>query len=117
MADYARWQPGSADLRVGHKASSESGVQSASNITTILFTDIEGSTRLWEQHSDKMSRALAAHDAVARAAVTQHSGVVVKMIGDGMYAAFTDPLDAVKTTVALQRSLAEIESTHEILLK
>jgi predicted ATPase/class 3 adenylate cyclase len=92
-------------------------VQSAANVTTILFTDIEGSSRLWEQDSEKMSRALAAHDALARATVADNSGVVVKMIGDGMYAAFADPLDAVKATVTLQRSLAELEAQHQLPLR
>jgi len=92
-------------------------VQSAANVTTILFTDIEGSSRLWEQDSEKMSRALAAHDALARAAVAENAGVVVKMIGDGMYAAFGDPVDALKTTVKLQRALVELEAQHQLPLR
>jgi class 3 adenylate cyclase len=36
---------------------------------TFLFTDIAGSTRLWEQHGDAMAAALAGHDAVLRHAV------------------------------------------------
>jgi class 3 adenylate cyclase len=55
---------------------------------TFLFTDIEGSTRLWEQDAARMSRALAAHDALARRAVERRGGRVVKMIGDGMHAVF-----------------------------
>jgi len=64
-----------------------------------------------------MSRALAAHDALARAAVAENAGVVVKMIGDGMYAAFGDPVDALKTTVKLQRALVELEAQHQLPLR
>jgi len=92
-------------------------VYSPSDVTTILFTDIEGSTRLWEQDSEGMMKLLAQHDALARAAVAEHDGVVVKMVGDGMYAVFNDPLDAVKTTLDLQRSIAELEATSQLPLR
>jgi len=75
--------------------------------TTFLFTDIEGSTRLWEQDGERMRRALAAHDGIARNAVEQHGGLVVKMTGDGVHAAFDDPVAAVRATVALLRGLAD----------
>ena len=45
---------------------------------TFLFTDIEGSTRLWEEQPDRMRHALAAHDALARKAIEGHHGAVVK---------------------------------------
>ena len=64
-------------------------------MVTILFTDIEGSTLLWEQDSERMRLALARHDEVLRGAVEANRGTVVKMMGDGMHAAFDDPLDAV----------------------
>ena len=67
------------------------GVQPASAVTTFLFTDIEGSTRLWEQQPEPMRLALAHHDAIARAAVEAHRGVVVKTTGDGVHAAFEIP--------------------------
>ena len=82
-----------------------------SAVTTFLFTDIEGSTRLWEQEPSRMPVALARHDALARAAVERHRGSVVKMIGDGMHAAFADPLDAVLATVELQLALADPGAT------
>jgi len=80
-------------------------VLQSSKLTTLLFTDIEGSTRLWEQEAAGMSLALAEHDRLSRAAVAGHRGTIVKMTGDGMYAAFAEPADALAATVALQRSL------------
>ena len=62
-------------------------------IVTYLFSDIEGSTRLWESDPDGAAKALAWHDGLSRAAVERHRGTVVKMTGDGMHAAFDDPAD------------------------
>jgi predicted ATPase/class 3 adenylate cyclase len=89
----------------------------ATGTVTLLFTDIEGSTALWEQDGPRMSKALAAHDALARSAVESHRGTVVKMIGDGMHAAFGDALDALKATVDLQRALADPAATHGVPLR
>ena len=55
---------------------------------TFLFTDIEGSTRLWEQHPEAMRDALARHDALLRQAIETHGGHVFKTMGDQFCAAF-----------------------------
>jgi predicted ATPase/class 3 adenylate cyclase len=91
-------------------------VQTSSALTTFLFTDIEGSTRLWEQAPERMALALARHDAIARATVTKHRGVVVKITGDGIHAAFENPLDALWATIELQLTLADPEATHGVTL-
>jgi predicted ATPase/class 3 adenylate cyclase len=82
-----------------------------------LFTDIEGSTSLWEQDAERMRLALARHDALARAAVEDHHGTVVKMTGDGMHAVFRNPLDAVAAALDLQLALADPSATSGIVLK
>ena len=89
----------------------------SSRVTTILFTDIEGSTRLWEQEGERMAGALAQHDARARMAVEGNRGVIVKTTGDGLFAAFDDPLDAVKATVAFQQSLVDPAVTNGIAIR
>ena len=76
-------------------------------LVTFLFTDIEGSSRLWEQEPERMRPALARHDALVRGAVHRHRGTVVKMLGDGVHAVFDDPLDAIAAIVDLQLALAE----------
>ena len=88
-----------------------------STVTTFLFTDIEGSTALWEQEPARMRPALARHDAIARAAVERHRGRVVKMTGDGMHAAFADPLDAVNATLDLQQALDDPAATDGLPLR
>jgi predicted ATPase/class 3 adenylate cyclase/Tfp pilus assembly protein PilF len=85
-------------------------------VTTFLFTDIEGSTRLWEQEPERMRAALACHDAIARAAVERHGGSVVKMTGDGLHAAFDQALLAIRATLELQVTLADPASTAGLAL-
>jgi predicted ATPase/class 3 adenylate cyclase len=76
---------------------------------TFLFTDLEGSTRLWEEHPDAMQGALARHDEILRDAIAAHNGHIVKTTGDGVHAAFARPLDAVDVAVEAQLALAGIE--------
>jgi len=64
-----------------------------------------------------MSQALAAHDELARKAIEGHHGTVVKMTGDGMYAAFDDVLDALVATLDLQQALADPVATHGVPLR
>jgi predicted ATPase/class 3 adenylate cyclase len=74
---------------------------------TFLFTDLEGSTRLWERFPDAMRPALARHDAILRAAVEGCNGQVVKSTGDGLMAIFSSVTAAVGACVRAQRGLAE----------
>jgi predicted ATPase/class 3 adenylate cyclase len=90
---------------------------SHTDTVTFLFTDIEGSTRMWEQEPDRMRPALARHDALVRETVEANHGVVVKMIGDGVHAAFADPVDAVSATLQLQQSLADSEAANGVALR
>ena len=73
---------------------------------TFLFTDIEGSTRLWEAHRAAMQQALARHDAVLRECIEGHGGHVVKSVGDGVCAAFVSATDAQEASIAAQELLA-----------
>ena len=77
-----------------------------SGTVTFLFTDVEGSTRLWEEHPDAMQGGLACHDAIVRGGIEACRGSVVKMTGDGAHAAFGSAHDAVAAAVGVQRALA-----------
>ena len=92
-------------------------LQASTRVVTYLFTDIEGSTRLWEQQPERMRPALERHDAIARAAVEDNGGVVVKITGDGIHAAFEDPLAAIGATVQLQQALADQDATDVVHLR
>jgi predicted ATPase/class 3 adenylate cyclase len=75
---------------------------------TFLFTDIEGSTRLWEEQREAMASALARHDAILRAAIESHGGVVFKTVGDAFCAAFADPAAAARAALAAQVALIAV---------
>ncbi|HEX4531277.1 MAG TPA: BTAD domain-containing putative transcriptional regulator, partial [Acidimicrobiia bacterium] len=72
---------------------------------TFLFTDVEGSTRLWQEHPDAMAGALARHDAMVREAVVSHDGRIVKTTGDGVHAVFANAGDAIDAALSAQRGL------------
>jgi predicted ATPase/class 3 adenylate cyclase len=73
---------------------------------TFLFTDLAGSTRLWEQFPDAMQRALARHDVILRDAVGAHDGHLVKSTGDGVHAVFATAHDALDAAIDAQSALA-----------
>ena len=62
---------------------------------TFLFTDIEGSTQLWETQRAAMQQALAHHDAIIREAIAANAGYLVKTTGDGVHAVFAVAADAI----------------------
>jgi predicted ATPase/class 3 adenylate cyclase len=72
---------------------------------TFLFTDLEGSTRLWEEHPDDMRVALARHDEILRKTVEAHDGAIVKTTGDGLHAAFATADHALGAAVDAQLAL------------
>ena len=76
-----------------------------SGTVTFLFTDLEGSTALWEHQSEAMRLALARHDALVRAAIAEHGGHVVKTMGDAFHAAFRDAPAALAAAIDAQRRL------------
>ena len=92
-------------------------MEGSGGVTTLLFTDIEGSTRLWEREAANMSPALAQHDLLSRLAVERNGGYVVKMTGDGMYAAFDDAIDALNASLMLQQSLNDPAATNGITFR
>jgi predicted ATPase/class 3 adenylate cyclase/Tfp pilus assembly protein PilF len=77
-----------------------------SGTVTLLFTDIEGSTRAWESHPVEMQRALARHDVLLRAVIETSGGYVFKTVGDAFCAAFTDSRSAVRASLAVQEAVA-----------
>ena len=72
---------------------------------TFLFTDIEGSTRLWETNPARMRRAVDRHQVLLREAIADQGGVHFKTVGDALQAAFADAPSAVAAAVAGQQAL------------
>jgi predicted ATPase/class 3 adenylate cyclase len=81
---------------------------------TFLFTDIEGSTKLWEGSPEAMRVALARHDGILREAIEARRGYVFKTVGDAFCTVFTTAQDALEAALTAQRALVSEEWSEEI---
>jgi len=77
-----------------------------SGTVTLLFTDVGGSTRLWEAERDAMAAALRRHDEILRDAIEQVGGYVFKTVGDSFCAAFSAARAGLDAALTAQRNLA-----------
>src|SRR5205085_16168 len=77
---------------------------------TFLFTDIEASTRRWEEDPAAMAVSLASHDEMLRQVIAAHDGAVFKHTGDGCCAVFDAPTAALSAAVAAQVALSAADS-------
>lgn len=80
---------------------------------TFLFTDIEGSTQLWEKHPEEMRSALAQHDSILRDSIIANHGHIIKTTGDGAHAVFERAIDAVNATLLAQRNLQALDFSSQ----
>ncbi len=83
-------------------------------MVTFLFTDIEGSTKRWEQYPRAMRVALARHDEILRGAIEEHGGYVFQTIGDAFCAAFANAGNAVAAALQAQHALHTEQWGEEI---
>lgn len=74
---------------------------------TFLFTDIEGSTRLWQEHPKAMPLALARHHALLQESIDVNDGYVFQITGDAFCAAFATAADGLKAAITAQRALRD----------
>ncbi|HJS18251.1 MAG TPA: adenylate/guanylate cyclase domain-containing protein [Anaerolineales bacterium] len=72
---------------------------------TFLFTDIEGSTKLAQEHPDEMPALLARHNEILNQAIEAHKGYVFQIVGDSFSAAFHFASDALNAALNAQRQL------------
>ena len=76
-----------------------------SGTVTFLFTDIEGSTRLAQEHPNEMPGLLARHNAILHGSIERHGGFVFQIVGDSFSAAFETAGDALLAALDAQRTL------------
>ncbi|HEX9839655.1 MAG TPA: adenylate/guanylate cyclase domain-containing protein, partial [Anaerolineales bacterium] len=90
-----------------------------SGTVTFLFTDIEGSTQLWEKYPESMPVVLAKHDSILKEAIESNHGRIIKTTGDGAHAVFEKAIEAVNATLAAQHTLqtAKISENSGVLLR
>ena len=75
---------------------------------TFLFTDIEGSTRRWQDEPEAMRALLSEHDAILREVIDKHKGLLFKHTGDGVAAVFASASDACAAAVDAQARLVGV---------
>ena len=77
-------------------------------VVTFLFTDVEGSTRLWEEAPNVMMEAIRQHDEAIEETVQAHDGVPVRPRGEGdsRFIVFSSAIDALRGSAEMQRQLA-----------
>ncbi len=90
---------------------------SATVCRTFLFTDIESSTRLWDQFPDEMLPALDQHNVVLDQSIVRAGGRVVRYTGDGVVGVFDDAAGAVDAAISGQRALAGADLCDAVGLK
>jgi predicted ATPase/class 3 adenylate cyclase len=74
-------------------------------IRTFLYTDLEGSTRLWGQFPDSIGAAIARHDEILRYAVEKCAGSIFRVVGDGICAVFVNASQALEAALQAQIAL------------
>ena len=79
-----------------------------SGTVTFLFSDVEGSTRRWQDEPDAMRALLTEHDAIWRDLIDKHRGHLFKHTGDGVAAVFASAADAVHAALDAQARLADV---------
>jgi predicted ATPase/class 3 adenylate cyclase len=76
---------------------------------TFLFTDVEGSTKLWGRYPEAMQATMARHDEVLREVMDSSGGFVFKTVGDAFCVAFSSASHALEAALAAQRALLSEE--------
>jgi predicted ATPase/class 3 adenylate cyclase len=76
---------------------------------TVLLTDIEDSTSLWERYPSEMEAVVNQHDDLVASIVAARRGRIVKSTGDGSLAVFEDAPDAVAAAVEIQRTIPTLQ--------
>src|SRR5262249_45929815 len=93
------------------------GVGAPSGTVTFLFTDVEGSTRLWESAPSAMGTAMARHDALVRSAVEAHGGYGVSAGGGRFAVAFARAGDGIAAAVDAQSVLARESWSASVVIR
>ena len=80
-------------------------IEQPSGTVTFLFSDIEASTPLWDQHHDDMQTATARHDAILQGVIDARGGYVFTTAGDEFAASFSRAAEAIEAAVEIQAAL------------
>jgi predicted ATPase len=90
-------------------------MQPPTGTVALVFTDVEGSTALWEHRPEAMRAGLALHDQLMRERLADHHGYEVKTEGDAFMVSFARPQDAVAWCLDVQARLPELDWPEELV--
>lgn len=93
----------------------KANVRIPKGMVTIVITDIQGSTMMWEENASAMKDALDVHDAIIRKCYVKQSGYEITTEGDSFHLAFHHPLDALSFCLDCQHKLYNANWSKEIL--
>jgi predicted ATPase/class 3 adenylate cyclase len=95
--------------RLEHKEDAQQMAELPTGTVTFLFTDVEGSTKLWERYPQEMGANMARHDELLRTVMESSGGFVFKTIGDAFCVAFSSAPHALEAALGAQRALLSEE--------
>ena len=96
-------------MALEHKEDAQQMSELPTGTVTFLFTDVEGSTKLWERYPQAMRATMARHDEVLREVMESGGGYVFKTVGDAFCVAFSSAPHALEAAVDAQRALLSEE--------
>jgi class 3 adenylate cyclase/Tfp pilus assembly protein PilF len=107
----------SEDVRIAHRLLSRAIEPGSLNIgeVALVFTDVRGSTSLWDQHPEEMRAALRLHNELVRGTVTEFGGQEVKTEGDSFMIVFQSAFRAVLWCLAVQERLMDLAWPEKLL--
>jgi len=101
-------EPKNVNELLKQRARLDAELERYQRMVTVMFTDIAGSTRYFDEHGDLAGMAMLQEvNDVLQPQVGEHKGIVVKTIGDAIMAYFENPIEAVRCGIEMQRALEE----------
>ncbi|MGH9863333.1 MAG: adenylate/guanylate cyclase domain-containing protein [Candidatus Acidiferrales bacterium] len=106
-------EPKSVDELLKQRARLDAELERFQRLVTVMFTDIAGSTKYFDEHGDLAGMAMVqeCNDCLAPL-VKKHSGTIVKTIGDAIMAYWDNPVQAVRCGIAMQRGIVEVNKNR-----
>ena len=103
-------------LPAGDPGAASKRVSPPTGDVTVMFTDIQGSTKLWKRSAQDMNAAIEQHNAIIRAVYREYNGYEVKTIGDSFMLTFKDPVLAIRTALEIQHRFKQAKWPERLRL-
>ena len=106
-------EPKSVDELLKQRARLDAELERFQRLVTVMFTDIAGSTKYFDEHGDLAGMAMVEDcNTTLKPLVGKHEGTIVKTIGDAIMAYWEKPVEAVRCAIAMQEGIAELNKSR-----